>query len=194
MRLQVPNRTNGTTRAWAMALGILLCLTPVLARAIEVGDYAPAFSLVDLNGDRHSLNGYQSHPVLLMFLECDAAVSINQAPLVENNIYEIYREDGVQVLGLECRNADRMSLENFRDQTGVEFPLLRDAASTQNDYGVPIGSFVLIDGYGVVRYVSLGPDFSAYDPSALRQAIGQVLQEAANTEVKTWGMIKALYN
>jgi peroxiredoxin len=193
MVLSSPIHAKVPFRAVAL-LAMLAFLVPVSAIAVGVGDSAPSFSLTDLNGDRHSLMGYQSHPVLLMFLESDASVSINQAPLVQNNIYESFRDDDVQVLGLECRNADRSELENFRDQTGVEFPLLRDAASVQNDYGVPIGSFVLIDGFGVVRYVSLGPDFSAYDPSGIRTAINQVLQEAANTAVKTWGLIKALYN
>jgi peroxiredoxin len=185
-------------RSAAIRTGSLLLLALTVAAsvagAINVGDLAPSFTLRDLDGTDHTLTSYRPHPVLLMFLECDAASSITLAPIVESEVHEVYAGQGLTVLGMECRGCTLEELDNFRNQTGVEFPILRSAASTQASYGVPSDSFVLIDGGGIVRYLSLGPGTDAYNSSAVRLAIEELLRDANNTVISTWGMIKSLYN
>ncbi len=179
-------------RRWLLAAA-LTAITSTGAGAIDVGDRAPDFALRDLDGVTHSISGYASHPILLMFLECDRAVSSSIAPLVQTDLYDAFLGQGLVVLGLDCGGCDIDGVANFRDQTGVEFPLLREAASTQAAYDVEIDSFVLVDGSGVVRAIFRGPGVNAYDAPALRSAIEQILREANNTKAATWGMIKSLY-
>lgn len=173
---------------------LVLCFAAPGAVAVGVGDAAPGFNLTDLDGTSHSLSAYRPHPVLLMFLECDAAASASLAPLVQSEIYAVYASQELMVLGLDNRGCSRDELENFRNQTGVEFPILRDAESTLGSYGVTEDSFVLVDGTGIVRYLSLGPGTLAYDSSALRTAIEALLRDANQSKTATWGAIKGLYN
>jgi hypothetical protein len=116
------------------------------------------------------------------------------APLIETEIYGVYAGQELTVLGLDSRDCSLEDLENFRNQTGVDFPILRNASSTQSSYGVPDDSFVLIDGGGIVRYLSLGPGTTSYDASALKTAIERILRDANQTKTATWGVIKSLYN
>lgn len=178
--------------AGVVLFALLAGATPCTA-AIRVGEKAPDFLLQDLDGGYHSVSGYGSYPLVLMFLECDRSVSTSTAPLVQTDIADRYRDQKVMVFGLECSGCGYNELSNFRDQTGVDFPLLLNAGSTQDVYDVPIDSFVLIDGTGTVRYISPGPGVGAYDSNALRTAIDQVLREANNTKAATWGLIKSLY-
>lgn len=180
-------------RFGSIALLVLAFVAPS-AWAVGVGDIAPGFTLTDLDGTSHSLSAYRPHPVLLMFLECDAAASASLAPLVESEIYSVYAGQELMVLGLETRGCSLDALENFRNQTGVEFPILRNAESTLGSYGVTEDSFVLVDGTGIVRYLSLGPGTSSYDSGALRTAIEQLLRDANQSKTATWGAIKGLYN
>lgn len=183
----------------SVALGVgwflmaALALGAQVAAAIDVGDVAPNFTLRDLDGTNHTLTSYRSHPVLLMFLESDASASIALAPRIESEIYEVYSGQDLMVLGLDCRNGTLTELDNFRNQTGVEFPLLQNASSTQGSFGVANDSFVLVDGGGIVRYVSEGPGIDSYNASEMRAAIERLLQDANNTKTATWGEIKSLY-
>jgi peroxiredoxin len=184
--------TGALRVGWLVLIG--LALASQGASAIDLGDLAPNFALDDLDGTEHALNTYRPHPVLLMFLECDAAASTSLAPLVESEIYEVYAGQELMVLGLDSRNCSLQELENFRNQTGVEFPILRGAASTLSAYGIPDDSFVLVDGGGFVRYLSLGPGTASYNATELRTAIDKLLRDANQTKTSTWGLIKSLYN
>jgi peroxiredoxin len=186
-------RLSDALRVGSIALFVLAFAAPG-ARAIDVGDLAPNFTLRDLDGTDHTLSSYRPYPVLLMFIECDASASTSLAPLVESEIYAVYAGQELTVLGLDSRGCSLAELENFRNQTGVEFPLLRDADSTLGSYGVPEDSFVLIDGSGIVRYLSLGPGTASYNVSELSTAIDQLLRDANQTRTATWGVIKSLYN
>jgi peroxiredoxin len=186
-------RLSDALRLSSIVLFVLAFAAP-RAEAVDVGDLAPNFTLRDLDGTDHTLTSYRPHPVLLMFLECDASASTSLAPLVESEIYDVYAGQELTVLGLDTRDCSLDELENFRNQTGVEFPLLREADSTIGSFGVPEDSFVLIDGGGIIRYLSLGPGTSSYNVNELRVAIEQLLRDANQTKTATWGVIKSLYN
>ena len=188
-------RCLGLQSVTSVLLGLLLVgLAPGSALAIEVGEEAPDFSLTDLDGLEHTLSGYSSHPVLLMFLACDTDVSHALAPLVQIDLQEVYASEDFRVLGIESGGGSLEEVTQFRNVTGVHFPLLLDGAETRLVYDVPATSFVLVDGSSVVRYLSLGPGQEAYDPQALRSAIDEILRESNETNEATWGLIKSLYS
>ncbi|MBM3287885.1 MAG: TlpA family protein disulfide reductase [Candidatus Eisenbacteria bacterium] len=177
-------------------LVLALCLVSGLvgeSRAIDVGEAAPYFSLTDLDYDQHSLTAYRSHPVLLFFLECDATASAVLAPLIQREVYDVFAGQGLVVLGLDARSCSRTGLENFRDQTGVDYPLLLDAGDVQSTYGISDDSFVLVDGGGVVRYVAEGPGTGSYNSTQMKVKIEELLRDANNVKVSTWGVIKSIY-
>ena len=173
---------------------LLAALGATGSPAIEVGDTAPEFHLADLDGLVHSLSGYAPNPVLLHFLECDAQTSIALAPLVQSDIYEVYVPDGLRMLGIECSGGGHEQVGNFRNQTGVRFPLLLNGEAAREEYELEAPSFVLVGGGGTVRYVSAGAGIDAYDRGSLSNAIEESLRESNDTKEATWGLIKSLYS
>ncbi|MBD3160741.1 MAG: redoxin domain-containing protein [Candidatus Eisenbacteria bacterium] len=163
------------------------------AAAIDVGDPAPEFLLVDLDGLQHSPSGYTPNPVLLMFFESGTSVSNALGPAVQNEVYDPYVGDGLRILGIECTGKPHEHVDHFRNQSGILFPLLLDGESVQDEYGLPTPSFVLIGGGGTVRYVSEGTGVNAYDRDRLTGAIEESLRESNETKRSTWGLIKSLY-
>jgi peroxiredoxin len=174
-----------------VGLGLAVAAGP--APAVVVGDPAPAFSLSDLDSQSHSLSAYNSHPVLLMFFDCDDATSISVAPLVQSSFYEGYAARGLIVLGIECKGGTSEQVESFSNDTGALFPLLLQGGPTRMVYDVPTNSFVLVDSGGTVRYVGLGPTSAGYNESAMKTAVEDALREANSTKASTWGLIKTLY-
>ena len=191
----MPTRLGGRSLRSVLLVVFVLCVISAgTAAAIEVGDPAPDFRLSDIDGLEHTLAGYSSHPVLLMFFACDADVSIALAPLVQSDIYEPYDARGLRTLGIESQGSTLEQMIRFRDETGVRFPLLMDGQSVQSDYDLPVSSFVLIDADGVARYIGRGPGTEAYDRTALTSAIEESLRETNETKEATWGLIKSLYS
>ena len=76
---------------------------------------------------------------------------------------------------------------------GIQFPLLQEGKDVASSYNLAYNSFVVVDGGGIVRYVSAGPSGSAYDENAIDSAIRQAMQDANADKNATWGKIKNLY-
>lgn len=87
----------------------------------------------------------------------------------------------MQVLGLSGSglfgNESATTVGNFRDQTGVTFPLLL-GDTTYNQYAQPEGSIspypldVIVDETGTIRYVS-----HQFDGAAMEATIQKLLEE-----------------
>lgn len=178
----------------ALAVFLTFLLLPGFAMGIEVGEEAPDFALTDMEGHDHSLSGYSSQPVLLMFLSCGEGSSRAIAPLVQDDIYSVYSSQGLNVLGIDCQSSTMEQITHFRNETNVRFPLLMDGEVVQTAYDVPVSSFVLVDGGGTVRYVSCGPGGQAYDRQGLTSTVELILREVNSSKIATWGTIKGLYS
>ena len=185
-------RNSLVTCLLLVALGS--ALGPGPAHAIQVGQAAPDFTLTDCEGRDHSLSGYSSYAVLLMFLSCSEAASIALAPLLDNDLHVPYSSQGLRVLGIDCQSGTLEEINRFQNQTGVRFPLLMYGETVLTRYELPVVSFVLIDGGGAVRYVSEGSGGDAYDRDALISAVEKTLREENATKEATWGLIKGLYS
>ena len=98
------------------------------------------------------------------------------------------------MLGLDCWNGTFEQVSRFRDETDVDFPLLLNGRDTAARYDLPYHSFVVVDGRGMIRYVSAGPDPQAFDLAALEEVIEDCMRDSNQTQDATWGLIKALYS
>lgn len=183
---------------WAVAAAGLLCLGWVQSGSaglaeIGVGEAAPDFDLVDLDGARHNLLGERGEVVLLYFFGHNAPVCYDPARSIEQDLMTAYESKGFTALGIDCWNGTREQVDQFRRETGVSFPLLLSGNEAGSVYDLSYNSVVVIDGRGYVRYVSAGPSPSAYSQSELRTVIERLLEEANATREATWGAIKSLY-
>lgn len=166
-----------------LAVGLAGTAVP-RAAGVGIGDIAPDFQLMDIDGESHVLSSCVT-PVLMMFFEHDDATALSLAPQVQMNFYDPRKS--LLLFGIETSGCSRTDLSDFQSRTGVLFPLLLNGGSVLSEYGIPQGSFVLVDADGIVRYVG------EYDEQALQRAVDEALQDAASTKVTTWGLIRNIY-
>jgi peroxiredoxin len=176
-----------------LAIGLAWCYPAIVAQAVGVGQLAPYFELADLDGGRHNQTEAMGQVLLLYFLGHNASVCEEPARSLDQDLYQRYEAKGLLVFGIDCWDGSREQLNRLRQSTGVSYPLLMSGSSTAAAYNVPYNSFVLIDGRGVVRYVSAGPSASAFNLPALQTSVARLLDEANVSKEKTWGAIKTLY-
>lgn len=91
---------------------------------IKVGLKAPAFSLPDQNGDKHSLSQYKGKYVLLYFYPKDMTPGCTiEARVMSKNIDDFKKQNAV-VLGVNTDSCD--SHKKFERKERLSFTLLSD--------------------------------------------------------------------
>lgn len=100
-----------------------------------VGKKAPAFTLSDQNGKKHSLSEYAGKKVLLYFYpKDDTPGCTTEACSFRDRLNELKKQK-VQVLGVSCD--DEKSHKKFAEKFQLNFPLLADTdKKVVNKYGV----------------------------------------------------------
>lgn len=148
--------------------------------SIEVGDKAPAFTLMGSGGKSYSLSDYLGKPIVLVFYPGDNTAVCTKQLCSYNNELAQFKDIGAQVLGISAQ--DVASHDAFSAKHGFGFPLLADTAKeVAKAYGI-LGllgmvrrSIFVIDSQGVVRYAhrsALGLTFRPVDElvAAVRSA------------------------
>jgi len=179
-------------RSLPLAVGLLIS-APVLAGAvIQPGEVAPGFTLVDKDGTGYSLSDFRGKVVLLNFIGFNCQPCIQAAIAVEA-LWQDFSGQELMVLALDVWNGNESGVQSFVDQTGVTFPVLRDAAflSLDSRYGLKFDNFVVIDADGIVRYTSEHEFPIPYNEEAIRQTIDLYLPSAVKGA--PWSVIKGLY-
>jgi peroxiredoxin len=131
---------------------------------IEPGTPAPEFTLKDQDGERVSLADLRGRKVMLVFYPADFSPGCtDQLSIYQEILPQL--EGRVSLLGISVDSI--WSHRAFREQLGIEMPLLADfhpkgevAASYGaylEDYGTANRSLVLIDEQGVVEWVHESP-------------------------------------
>ncbi|MBU1701650.1 MAG: peroxiredoxin family protein [Candidatus Eisenbacteria bacterium] len=176
----------------ALALLILPLLFPIQGvLGLDAGDPAPYFVVEDLDGNVYNLVQLEDTVVLLFFFDPSDPYCVTIAPQLEQAIWQTFAWHDFKVLGLNIGDPALEIVENFRDATGVTFPLIADASAIGQDYGMRSNSFVLVDGLEIVRYVASGS--GAYSESELKEAVSNSLEGVAPPKEATWGRIKNLF-
>ncbi len=136
--------------------------------AAEVGEPAPEFTLMDQNGEPHSLSDFTGKWLVVFFYpKADTPGCTTEACNFRDNIYAI-RGAGAEVVGISVDSvADQ---KKFSDKYKLPFTILSDAdGETCTDYGVlrSMGTMeianresFLIDPEGVVvkHYQRVNPE------------------------------------
>jgi peroxiredoxin len=128
----------------------------------SVGQPAPDFTLPDTYSKTYSLSQFKGQVVMLEFMAPWCPHCQADAPMM-NDVYNKYKDKGVQVLGVSATNWDRNYETNgpnatptpismgdlvwFRDQFQVAYPLLFDPSlQAANNYGIQGYPTVVIVG------------------------------------------------
>ena len=132
--------------------------------AIEVGQKAPDFELIDQNGNKVRLSDYRSKQhVVLAFYPADFTPVCTKELSCFRDDYSQFQSKGAQVLGISVQ--PHASKKKFASKLGLNFPILADEnKEVARAYAVmgPLGlhsrrATFVIDKEGVVRHRDIEP-------------------------------------
>ncbi|MEM8861342.1 MAG: redoxin domain-containing protein, partial [Chloroflexota bacterium] len=120
-----------------------------IAGAVQVGQPAPNFTLVDLDGNTHTLESLQGKPVIVNFWATWCAPCRVEMPEFEEAFAD-YAADDLIILAVNREETPDVVEEFFVNEMGLTFtPLLDNNAQVAERYGVfnmPTTYFVDLDG------------------------------------------------
>lgn len=130
-----------------------LALTPGQGKGLKVGDVAPNFELVDLDGKVHRLSDYKGQGVFLNFWGTWCAPCKREMPHMESQ-YQAFENQGVHMLAVNLKNSE-LEVEAFKNSYGLSFPIALDKTEAVKEaYKVkPLPTTVLIDKEGKVAQI-----------------------------------------
>jgi len=148
---------------------------PYKETAALKGQAAPEFTLKDLKGNEVRLADYKGKVVVLNIFAHWCGPCRAEAPELEKDIWQAFREKEVVVLGVATWAHDNPTkrAQDFAKEFKLTFPVLVDekneVSAQYKVHGVPT-TFV-IDKEGIIREVIVGADLKK-----LKQAIESLLQ------------------
>ena len=131
-------------------------------RGTKVGNLAPEFQLVQMDGSGLSLANLSGKPAVLVFWASWCRICRDEAPLV-NKLADSYASRGVRVFGINVRESQAQTEFGVRD-FGIRYAVVRDVdgTATQNYEVQGIPTIFFLDSASNVRYAGhmLPADYS----------------------------------
>lgn len=123
---------------------------------LQVGDEAPDFTLVDLEGEKHQLSDYQGQGVFVNFWGTWCKPCEKEFPLMENQ-YQVYKDQGVQILAVNIAQSD-YEVRQFAEQRDLTFPIVIDKTkSVMEAYNIrPLPTTLLVNPEGKITKIITG--------------------------------------
>jgi len=145
-----------TVLAGAVVFTIYSSFTKEKHDILKVGDVAPDFALVDLDGESHRLSDYKGQGVFLNFWGTWCAPCKKEMPAMGRQ-YQVYKDQGVQVLAVNIAESD-LKVRTFAEQYGMTFPTLIDKnKSVMQAYSIrPLPTTLLINPEGKIVKIITG--------------------------------------
>lgn len=140
----------------AIVFTIYTNLTKEKTALIQVGDDAPDFALVDMNGEKHQLSDYKGKGVFLNFWGTWCKPCEREFPLMDKH-YQVYKDQGLEILAVNIGESD-FAVQKFIDRKGLTFPvLIDDKKSVMETYKInPLPTTLLINPNGKIEKVITG--------------------------------------
>jgi peroxiredoxin len=136
--------------------------TAVLEGSYEIGEAVPDFELPTTSGTPARLSDYRGRPVLIFFTTTWCPYCSAEAPFLEHEIWERYRDRGLQVVSIQVKEGIALA-GAFAEHHGWTFPVLVDEDGAVSERFAPrkeglapevaiINAHFLLDADGRVVY------------------------------------------
>lgn len=144
------------TLCGAIVFTIYSSLTKEKKEVLQVGDIAPDFALVDMNGKTHKLSDYKGQGVFLNFWGTWCKPCEREFPIIEK-YYQEYKDEGIQVLAVNIAESD-LIVNNYIERKGLTFPVLIDKyKDVMGIYNIrPLPTTILINHEGKIEKIITG--------------------------------------
>ncbi len=149
------------------ALSIMLCIALFITacgqdqqgttKTALIGNPAPDFTLVDLQGKTWTLSQLKGQVVFVNFWATWCPPCVNEMPSMQN-LYEMLPKDRFKMLAL-LYNDDPVVAENFVEKFDITIPVLHDRDNLiSRKYGLTgVPETFVVDKKGLIREKVIGP-------------------------------------
>lgn len=138
-----------------------------------IGDKAPNFKLLGLDGKSHQLSDYKGKTVIVNFWGTYCTYCKQEMPAIQLE-YEKWKKAGIVVLGVNMGES-AITAQSYVDNEKVSFPILLDEDfSIREMYGVinyPTTFFIKPNG--VIAQINVGGMDQNYIQQAIVKLLGQ---------------------
>ncbi len=145
-----------------MELGYGTKAAATVTTPYQLGDRVEDFTLPALDGGEGRLADYRGKTVLLVFTATWCPYCGVEAPFLEQEIWQRFRDRGVQVIAIDVKEPPEV-MRPFRDRYGWTFPVWLDQTgeliprfAPQKEFLPPevaiINAHFILDAQGRVRY------------------------------------------
>ncbi|GAB4508456.1 MAG: hypothetical protein OHK0046_00900 [Anaerolineae bacterium] len=142
-----------------------------VVEGLGVGNLAPNFETVDVQGNPVTLRDYRGNVVLLNFWFTECAPCRVEMPEFER-VYNAHKDDGLVILAVN-REESAAAVQAFADELGLTFPMALDEAGDVNFqysvFGYP--STFVIDRDGVIQFKA----FNALTEAQIQDIVADAL-------------------
>ena len=124
---------------------------------VKVGDVAPDFTAKLDNGATFKLSDHKGSVVMLQFTASWCGVCRKEMPLIEKEIWQAHKDNGLIVIGVD-RDEPMGKLQELAKATGITYPLALDPGAgifglyAEKKAGVTRN--VIIDREGNIAYLT----------------------------------------
>jgi peroxiredoxin len=143
-----------------LTISLMLLLTGVSFAQINVGDDAPDFTYTSLENEQITLSDLRGKVVYIFFFGANCPHCKDNGPVTEDQIYQSFKSnENFVALGLDTWNTSAASVTNFKNVTGISYPLLLDSRQSLVDYYGNASAYdrsVVIGADGKVAYKGTG--------------------------------------
>lgn len=150
------------------SLLVLLVLSAALVAACagdggpqppRMGEVAPPYPAVTLEGDTVRLEAFRGRTVLLNLWATWCAPCREETPFLQS-LYEENRDRGLEIVGISLDSRDQKeAVADFVEEYGVTYSILWDPAMRGMERYQVLGlpATFLLDAEGVIRWMRYGP-------------------------------------
>lgn len=100
---------------------------------VNLGDMAPDFTLVDMEGNEVTLSSLRGKIVMLQFTASWCGVCRKEMPQIEQQIWQQHKDNPNFALFGVDREDDFETTTRFIQKTGITYPMLRDTVASAFD-------------------------------------------------------------
>ncbi|MCM3784050.1 redoxin domain-containing protein [Neobacillus mesonae] len=121
-----------------------------------VGDSVPEFELLGIDEAVHELDKYKGQPMVINFWGTWCEPCVDEMPALQEQ-WENWKDQGVVFIGVNV-GEDKMTVNNFVRQVGVDFPIMYDEKKVATSrFGVgPMPSTFFISKNGKISDIFEG--------------------------------------
>lgn len=125
----------------------------------RIGQVAPPYPAVTLDGDSVALQDFRGRTVLLNLWATWCAPCREETPFLQS-VFEEHRERGLEIVGISLDSRDQQTaVADFVEEYGVTYSILWDPGMRGMDRYQVLGlpATFLLDEEGVIRWMRYGP-------------------------------------